>query len=57
MRRVVGVSGRKDSVALALRLAEVEPDTDWEYLITPTGDELEPMIKHWENLESNSAAQ
>ena len=50
-RHVVGVSGGKDSVALALRLAEVEPETDWEYLITPTGDELPEMVEHWENLE------
>jgi hypothetical protein len=51
MRYVIGVSGGKDSVALALRLKEVEPNTDWEYLITPTGDELPPMIEHWRNLE------
>ncbi len=51
MRHVVGVSGGKDSVALALRLKEIEPDTDWEYIITPTGDELPPMIEHWKNLE------
>lgn len=51
MRYVVGISGGKDSVALALRLAEVEPDTDWEYLITPTGDELPDMVEHWANLE------
>ncbi len=51
MRHVVGVSGGKDSVALALRLQEVEPNTDWEYFITPTGDELPPMKEHWANLE------
>jgi hypothetical protein len=51
MRYVIGVSGGKDSVALALRLKEVEPDTDWEFFITPTGDELPPMIEHWANLE------
>lgn len=51
MRYVVGISGGKDSVALALRLAEVEPETDWEYLITPTGDELPDMVEHWANLE------
>jgi hypothetical protein len=52
MRYVIGVSGGKDSVALALRLKEVEPDTDWEYFITPTGDELPAMTEHWCNLES-----
>jgi len=51
VRHVIGISGGKDSVALALRLKEVEPDTDWEYLITPTGDELPPMIDHWKRLE------
>ncbi len=51
MRHVIGISGGKDSVALALRLQEVEPTTDWEYIITPTGDELPPMIEHWANLE------
>ncbi len=52
VRYVVGVSGGKDSVALALRLKEVEPDTDWEYFITPTGDELPPMLDHWARLEA-----
>lgn len=52
MRHVIGVSGGKDSVALALRLKEVEPQTDWEYLITPTGDELPPMLVHWKLLET-----
>lgn len=51
MTYVVGISGGKDSVALALRLKEIEPETDWEYLITPTGDELPPMVEHWANLE------
>ncbi len=52
MRHVIGLSGGKDSTALALRLAEVEPDTNWEYLITPTGDELPPMLEHWTRLET-----
>lgn len=51
-RNVVGVSGGKDSTALALRLKEVEPGTDWEYIITPTGDELPEMVQHWEHLEN-----
>lgn len=52
MRYVIGVSGGKDSVALALRLKDVEPETDWEYFITPTGDELPPMLDHWARLET-----
>jgi hypothetical protein len=47
---VVGLSGGKDSTALALRLAEVEP-RDYVYLITPTGHELPEMVDHWANLE------
>jgi hypothetical protein len=49
-RHVVGLSGGKDSTAMALRLAEVEP-RDYEYIITPTGRELPAMLAHWEKLE------
>lgn len=48
---VVALSGGKDSTALALRLAEVEP-RDYEYICTPTGNELPEMVDHWKNLES-----
>jgi 3'-phosphoadenosine 5'-phosphosulfate sulfotransferase (PAPS reductase)/FAD synthetase len=47
MRHIVALSGGKDSTAMALRLREVEPDTAFEYVITPTGDELPEMIEHW----------
>jgi hypothetical protein len=47
---IVALSGGKDSTALALRLAEVEP-RDYVYICTPTGDELPDMIAHWERLE------
>jgi 3'-phosphoadenosine 5'-phosphosulfate sulfotransferase (PAPS reductase)/FAD synthetase len=46
---VVAVSGGKDSSALALRLAEVEP-RDYIYLCTPTGDELPEMWDWWKQL-------
>lgn len=36
---VVGLSGGKDSTAMALRLRELNPDTPYTYIITPTGDE------------------
>lgn len=50
MRYVVGISGGKDSVAMALRLLEAEP-RDYEYLITPTGNEPPEMFDHWRRLE------
>lgn len=37
MEHIIGLSGGKDSTCMALRLLEVEPDTDFQYLITPTG--------------------
>lgn len=46
---VVALSGGKDSTALALRLAEIEP-RDYTYVITPTGNELPEMIAHWRHL-------
>lgn len=46
---VVALSGGKDSTALALRLAEVEP-RDYTYVITPTGNEPPEMIAHWRAL-------
>lgn len=50
MAHVVALSGGKDSTALALRLAEIEP-RPYRYLCTPTGDELPEMVAHWARLE------
>ncbi|TXH52290.1 MAG: hypothetical protein E6Q97_16440 [Desulfurellales bacterium] len=47
---IVGLSGGKDSTAMALRLAEVEP-RDYEYICNETGDELPEMLEHWAKLE------
>ena len=47
---IVALSGGKDSTAMALRLAEVEPDTPFNYVCTPTGDELPEMFAHWRKL-------
>ncbi len=44
---IVALSGGKDSTALALALAEIEPREDYEYICTPTGNELPVMIDHW----------
>lgn len=46
---VVALSGGKDSTAMALRLAEVEP-REYTYVCTPTGDELPEMFDHWRGL-------
>lgn len=50
MKKIVGLSGGKDSTAMALRLMEVEP-ADYEFAITPTGRELPEMKAHWKRLE------
>ena len=50
MTHIVALSGGKDSTALALRLADVDP-RDYLYFCTPTGDELPDMEAHWEKLE------
>lgn len=49
MKHVVALSGGKDSTAMALRLAEVEP-RDYIYICTPTGDEPPEMFAHWRKL-------
>lgn len=49
MKHIISLSGGKDSTAMALRMAEVEP-REYEYLITPTGNELPEMFEHWKKL-------
>jgi hypothetical protein len=43
------LSGGKDSTAMAVLLNEREPRT-YEYVFTPTGDELPEMLEHWARL-------
>ncbi len=50
MNHIVGLSGGKDSTAMALRLAEIEP-RDYTYICTPTGNEPAEMIAQWARLE------
>jgi Phosphoadenosine phosphosulfate reductase family len=50
LKHVVALSGGKDSTALALRLRELNPDVDYTYVCTPTGDELPEMFAHWKLL-------
>lgn len=49
-RHIVGLSGGKDSTALALALAEFEP-RQYEYICNATGNELPEMVDHWAKLE------
>jgi hypothetical protein len=49
MRHVVALSGGKDSTAMALHLAEIEP-RDYIYVCTPTGNEPPEMFVHWRSL-------
>lgn len=49
-KHVVGLSGGKDSTCLALALAELEP-REYEYICTPTGDELPELFTHLEKVE------
>ena len=51
MNHIVALSGGKDSTAMALRLAEVEP-REYIYVCTPTGNELPDMKAHWEALSA-----
>lgn len=49
-KHVIGLSGGKDSTALALRLLETEP-RDYEFICNETGNELPEMREHWCRLE------
>ena len=49
-KHVVGLSGGKDSTALAFWLVENEP-RDYEFICNETGNELPEMLEHWERLE------
>ena len=51
VKTVVALSGGKDSTAMALRLAEIEPNADYHWVLTPTGNELPPMYEHWRKLK------
>jgi 3'-phosphoadenosine 5'-phosphosulfate sulfotransferase (PAPS reductase)/FAD synthetase len=50
VKHVIGLSGGKDSTALALRLMEIEP-RDYELICNATGNELPEMVEHWAKLE------
>lgn len=46
---VLALSGGHDSTCLALLLKDAEPRV-YNYVCTPTGDELPEMFEHWRNL-------
>jgi 3'-phosphoadenosine 5'-phosphosulfate sulfotransferase (PAPS reductase)/FAD synthetase len=50
MKHIGAISGGKDSVAMALRLTEVHPDTAFEWVCTPTGNEPAAWFAHMKAL-------
>lgn len=51
VRHVLGISGGKDSAALAIYLHEKHPDLDIEYYFTDTGKELDEIYDVLDRLE------
>lgn len=51
VRHVLGISGGKDSAALAIYLKQRHPELNIEYYFTDTGKELDETYKVIENLE------
>lgn len=51
MKHVVGLSGGKDSTAMAVRLRQLYPGREFTYICTPTGNEPDEMVAHWASLE------
>lgn len=47
---VVALSGGHDSTAMAFILREQNPSIPYNYVCTPTGNELPAMFEHWRNL-------
>ena len=51
-RHILGLSGGKDSAALALHMREKHPELDIEYFFTDTGSELPEVYDYLNKLES-----
>jgi PP-loop superfamily ATP-utilizing enzyme len=51
VKHVLGLSGGKDSSALALYMSQEHPDLDIEYFFTDTGEELEEVYEYLSMLE------
>lgn len=50
-KKILGLSGGKDSTCLALAMRERHPEIDMEYICTPTGNELPELFDHLDRLE------
>lgn len=50
-RHVLGLSGGRDSAALAVHMAQTRPDLDMEYFFTDTGKELPEVYEYLGRLE------
>jgi 3'-phosphoadenosine 5'-phosphosulfate sulfotransferase (PAPS reductase)/FAD synthetase len=50
VKHIVALSGGKDSTAMALRLREMNTEVDYDFICTPTGNELPEMALHWDRL-------
>ena len=51
MKHIIGLSGGKDSVAMALHLKELNPEQEYHYISTPTGNEPPDLFEHFKTLE------
>ena len=51
-RHILGLSGGKDSAALAIFMRQERPDINVEYFFTDTGHELPEVYKFLDKLES-----
>ena len=50
-KHVLGISGGKDSAALAIYMAQNHPEIDMEYFFTDTGEELPEVYDYLIRLE------
>ena len=50
-RHILGISGGRDSAALAVYMRETHPELDIEYFFTDTGKELEEVYRFLDRLE------